>query len=75
MSAKTGIKMYVVPIMLLVSVLIAFMFGLPLLSGMSGISSNMSVALDSVGIEVASGFAFIVIIIVIGASVQLRPSK
>ena len=72
MSSSTGIRDYVVPVMLLVGVLIAFIYGLPLLSGMSGVTSNMSVALGSVGTEVASGLSFIVVIIVIGVAVQLK---
>ena len=72
MSASTGIRDYVIPIMLLVGVLIAVTFGLPLLSGMSGVSDNMSVALGSVSTEVASGFSFFVVIIVIGIAVKLK---
>lgn len=61
-----------VPGLTLVVVIFALVYGMPLLGGMSGVSNDMSIALDSVGVEVASGLSFIVVIILIGLGLSRR---
>lgn len=66
------ISKFAVPFLLLFTVVFGLVYAFPLLGGMSGVSSNMSIALGSVGTELSSGLAFIGVILIIGLSVHLK---
>ncbi len=66
------ITKFAVPFLLLFVVVFALVYAFPLLGGVSGVSSNMSIALNSVGTEMSSALAFIGVILIIGLSVHLK---
>ena len=66
------LRTFAVPILILFVIVFALTIAFPLLSDMTGVSNNMSVAIDSVGIEISSALPFIFAIIIIGLATQLK---
>lgn len=66
------ISKFAVPFLILFAVVFGLVYAFPLLGNMSGVSSNMSIALGSVGTEVSSALTFIAVILILGLSVHLK---